>query len=68
MVNDKSADAESRGAVSHVEPQSQWGSAADSTGPADSGCRGPCPDTHVSINTDSAPQPEDYSQDGLVSG
>lgn len=50
-----SADAESRGAVSHAEPQSQWGSAADSTGPANSCCRGPCPDTYVSINTESTP-------------
>lgn len=51
MVNDKYVDAESRGAVSHVEPQSHGGSAADPTGPTHSGCRGPCTDTHVSINT-----------------
>lgn len=65
MVNDEYEDAESRAAVSHVEPQSHGGSATDPTGPADSGCRGSCTDTHVSINTR---QPEDYSQGGLFSG
>lgn len=73
MVNDDEyVDAESRAAVSHVEPQSHGGSATDPTGPADSGCRGSCTDTHVSINTQKkhthgTRQPEDYSQDGLLS-
>lgn len=46
-------DAKPGAAVSHAEPQSHGGSATDPTGPADSGCRGSCTDTDVSINTDS---------------
>lgn len=48
--NDKHADAESRAAVSHVEPQSSGGSAADPTGSTDSGCRSSWTDTRVSMN------------------
>lgn len=50
MVSDKYVDAESRAAVSHVEPQSHGGSAAHPTRPTDSGCRGSCTDTYVSID------------------
>lgn len=51
MVNNKYVDAGSRAAVSHVKPQSHGGSATDPAGLTDSGCRGSCTDTHVSINT-----------------
>lgn len=51
LVNVCYVDAEFRGPVSHVKPQSHAGSAADPAGPSDRGCRGPWTDSSVSKDT-----------------
>lgn len=50
MISAQFVDAESRTAVSHVEPQSHGGPAPHPAGPTDSGYRGSCSDTYVSLN------------------
>lgn len=51
LVNFCYVDAEFRGTVGHVKPQSHAGSAADPAGPSDLGCRGPWTDSNVSKDT-----------------
>lgn len=65
MANDKYADAESWGAVSHVEPQSYGGFAADPTGSTHSISRGTFTNTQVSVNTATAPQPDGDCHDAM---
>lgn len=48
LVNVWYVDAEFWGTVSHVKPQSHTGSAADTAGSSDPGCRGPWTDCSVS--------------------
>lgn len=51
LVNVCNVDAELRGTVSHIKPQSHAGSAADPAGPSDPGCWGPWTDSSVSKDT-----------------